>query len=701
VTVAGAPALASAAVIWPTDPLETDATPETAPVLVFIDMLDEETLDAVAASYLLHDLRFAAERGEREAASLPLIGTDGATLGWLSWWPDRPGTALLHAALPWLVAVGGTFGLLAALVARSLRRAVTAATASEERFRDVATSASDWIFEADRDLGLTYLSGRFAELTGLPVGAMLGRRLLDLVEPDKASAAAWAGLANGQASGPVRGLQGTVRDASGRRRTLRLTCRAVLATEGRVERFRGTASDVTDEIEARARAEFLSLHDSLTGLPNRLLFTERLEEAMATARREGRPAACLYLGLDRFKEVNDTLGHEAGDALLREVTARLRGLARETDTVARLGGDEFAILLAGCGDAPQADAFCRRALEAVALPFDLEGHAVHTRASLGVAFLPNDADDAERAMRCADLALFRAKTEGRGTYRFYAPEMNADLHRRRQTEQDLRRALQDGHLELHFQPKYRTEAGELAGFEALLRWRHPECGLVPPGEFIGVAEQSGLIVPIGEWILEAACAHAVRWPGLDIAVNLSPAQFKSPRLVAAVRRALELAGMAPGRLELEVTESLLVQDLDDARAMLLELKELGVKLALDDFGTGYSSLAYLHSLPFDRIKIDRSFVARLGVSQEAEAIVRAVVTLGQGLGMATTAEGVESPTQLEFLRAAGCGEVQGYLLGRPMPAEATNGIAHGAAAARSGRAGAGFHAAAPALPAVA
>ena len=682
VMIEGTPAFAAAGVVFPHDDSMPDASTDTAPVLVFLNLLDAEALGRMAESYLLRALRFAPERPDTDMAALPLTGADGEPLGWLSWRPERPGSTLLRAALPWLTAAAVTMLLAVAVVGRSLRRATASVTASmaalaasEGRFRDVATSASDWIFEADGDLCLTYLSGRFTELTGLPVAAVLGQKLTDVVEADRQSASAWGRLADAPTGAPLRGLQATIRDAAGHRRTLRLTCRAVFGAGGEVACFRGTASDVTEEIEAKIRAEFLSLHDPLTGLPNRLLFARRLGDAVASARRVGRPSAALYLDLDKFKDVNDTLGHPAGDRLLCEVTARLRGLAREADTVARLGGDEFAVLLTGCGHATEAEAFCRRALAAIAQPFELEGQTVHIGASLGIAFLPADANDADLAMRCADLALYKAKSEGRGTFRFYAPEMNLALQRRRRLEQDLRRALAAGEFELHFQPKHRTDTLALTGVEALLRWRHPERGLVIPGEFIDVAEQSGLIVPLGEWILEEACAHAARWPGISVAVNLSPGQFKSARLSGAVRRALELAGLDPGRLELEVTETLLVHDLEDARDVLLQLKALGVKLALDDFGTGYSSLAYLHSLPFDRIKIDRSFVARLGVAPDAEAIVLAVVTLGQGLGMATTAEGVEDRRQLDFLRAAGCSEVQGFLLGRPVPAAGFDAVA--------------------------
>ncbi|WP_051328859.1 bifunctional diguanylate cyclase/phosphodiesterase [Geminicoccus roseus] len=671
VEVAGRPALAAAAVVW----TEETGTPfDAAPVLIFVDLVDDAAVRTIAGNYLLHDLRFQRETGSGSDVSLPLVAADGTTLGHLAWQPDHPGSALLRTAMPALLGLGGGFLVLAALVGRSLRRATRAMAASEERFRDLAEVASDWFWETDAQLRFNYVSKRIAHVGSQAPESMLGKTRAELGkpydDPDK-----WRRhLADLAARLPFREFSYRMHEADGRIRHLKVSGKPVFGATGEFLGYRGTGSDITQEVEAAARIEFLSLHDPLTGLPNRLRFTERLEEAVALARRDGRASATVYLDLDRFKDVNDTLGHPAGDALLREVTGRLRQIMREADTMARLGGDEFAFVLPDCGGLAEAEAFCRRVLAAVAVPFDLEGHTAHVGASMGVAFVPLDAQNAEHAMRCADLALYRAKNEGRGAYRFYAPEMNVELQRRHGIEQDLRRALAAGEFELYFQPKYRTDGEALVGVEALLRWHHPQRGLVMPGDFIDLAEQTGIIVPMGEWILEQACAQVARWPDLGLAVNLSPAQFRSPHLVEAVERALTRSGVAPDRLELEVTESLLVNDLAMVKTTLAALKKLGVRLAMDDFGTGYSSLAGLQNLPFDRIKIDRSFVARLGVSADALAIVRAVVTLGQGLGMATTAEGVEDRYQLDLLRGIGCDEVQGFLLGQPMPAVAIDSI---------------------------
>ena len=379
--------------------------------------------------------------------------------------------------------------------------------------------------------------------------------------------------------------------------------------------------------------------------------------------------AVLCLDLDRFKPVNDTLGHPVGDALLRAVAARLLACVREGDTAARLGGDEFAVLQAGAGQPEAAGALARRLVEALSAPYEVLGHQVVVGASVGVALAPGDGRDPDELLKRADMALYRAKADGRGTFRSFEPGMDARLQARRLLELDLRKALAAGELELHYQPLVDLRTGAVSALEALLRWRHPARGLVPPGEFVPLAEEIGLIVPVGGWVLRRACADAAGWPGgVRVAVNLSAAQFRGRELVAAVVGALAAAGLAPARLELEITETVLLRDGEATLATLRELRALGVRIAMDDFGTGYSSLGYLRSFPFDKIKIDRCFVRDLGASADCEAIVRAVTGLGGSLGIATTAEGVETEEQLERLRAEGCDEAQGFHLGRPMPA---------------------------------
>jgi diguanylate cyclase (GGDEF)-like protein len=426
-----------------------------------------------------------------------------------------------------------------------------------------------------------------------------------------------------------------------------------------------------DRAAATRQLGHLALHDALTGLPNRALFRERLEQALARSRRAGDMVAALCLDLDRFKEVNDALGHPAGDRLLQEMAARLSRCVRETDTVARLGGDEFAILQVGIEQPRGAHALAQRLIEVLAEPFDLGEHRTVGGASIGVAVAPNDGGTADLLLKNADIALYRAKADGRGAARFFEAEMEARLQARHLLERDLRRGLADGRFELHYQPQVEPVRGRTVGFEALLRWRDPERGMVPPAEFIPLAEEIGLILPLGEWALRRACPEAAAWPApLRVAVNLSPVQFRHDDLAGVVATALRDAGLTPDRLELEITESIVLHETEATLATLAHLKALGVRISMDDFGTGYSSLSYLRRFPFDKLKIDRSFVQALGGQESDAAIVRAIIGLGRSLGMTTTAKGVETREQLARLRAEGCDEVQGYYFSRPQPAEA-------------------------------
>ncbi len=432
-----------------------------------------------------------------------------------------------------------------------------------------------------------------------------------------------------------------------------------------------THEDITERRLAEDRMAHMARHDALTDLPNRVLLRERLEQALAGDRREDRRPSVLVLDLDRFKEVNDTLGHPAGDALLKTVAERLRSCVRKTDTVARLGGDEFAVILCAEDTAAEAEALSKRILEVMGAPFDLSGHQATVGASIGIAVAPGDGTDPDRLMKHADLALYRSKSEGRGTYRFFEPEMDQRMQARRRLERDLRNALVNGEFTLHYQPLVNLERDQVCGFEALLRWAHPERGTVMPADFIPLAEETGLIVPIGAWVLRTACAEAATWPDhLKVAVNLSPAQFKDRNLVNTVLGALATSRMPPQRLELEITESVMLQDEEVAFATLKQMHDLGVRIALDDFGTGYSSLSNLRKFPFDKIKIDRSFVSDLSEANvDALAVVRSIAQLGVSLGMATTAEGVETRDQLERIRAEGCTEMQGYYICPPSSAQ--------------------------------
>lgn len=429
-----------------------------------------------------------------------------------------------------------------------------------------------------------------------------------------------------------------------------------------------THEDITERRQIQDRIAHMAHHDALTDLANRVLLKERMEHALSSVRR-GENLAVLCLDLDRFKCINDSLGHPVGDELLKGVADRLRGCVRECDTIARLGGDEFAILQSSKDQPRDATVLAHRICQVIAAPFELNDHQVVVDASIGIAVAPGDGDDADQLLKNADLALYRAKGEGRSTYRFFEPEMDARMKERRTLETDLRRALTQGEFELYYQPLVNLEHNQVSGFEALLRWHHPTRGMVSPADFIPIAEEIGLIIPLGEWVLRQACAEAAQWPDdIKVAVNLSPNQFKSKNLVQIVVSALASSGLSARRLELEITESVLLHDNDATLTRLHQLRDLGVRISMDDFGTGYSSLSYLRSFPFDKIKIDRSFVNDLAHGDDAVAIVRAVASLASKLGMATTAEGVETEEQLARIRQEGCTEMQGYLFSPPRPA---------------------------------
>ncbi len=430
-----------------------------------------------------------------------------------------------------------------------------------------------------------------------------------------------------------------------------------------------THQDITEQRRSEAKIAHMALHDALTNLPNRTLLSERLEHALARVKRGDMIAAHL-LDLDLFKHVNDTLGHAVGDKLLQAVAGRLNALARETDTVARMGGDEFAIVQVALDQAADATTLAERVIKAISEPYEIDGHQVVVGTSVGIAVGPADGVDRDQLLRNADLALYRAKSEGRATFRFFEPGMDVRLKARRVMESDLRKALIAGEFELYYQPVISLAHEGITGLEALIRWRHPEKGMILPGEFIPLAEEIGLIVRIGEWVIRQACTTAATWPDhTTVAVNISPAQFRHPALAQVVLGALAASGLPARRLELEITETVLLEDSEATLATLFRLRELGVRIAMDDFGTGYSSLSYLQSFPFDRIKIDRSFVKDITVATGSLNIVRAIAAMAKGLGMAATAEGVETQEQMDTVRSEGCTEMQGFLFSRPRPAD--------------------------------
>jgi len=433
--------------------------------------------------------------------------------------------------------------------------------------------------------------------------------------------------------------------------------------------------EIADREESQARSQYLAYHDSLTGLGNRLLFKEQLEEALKDVSVASHPLAVLFLDLDGFKAVNDTLGHSIGDLLLKSVAAKLRDILPRTDRIARLGGDEFAILQISAAQPGSSIALAEKIIEVVGQPNSIDGHDVTVGASVGIAVARPGDINTENFLKSADLAMYSAKSDGRGTYRMFDPEMDAIVQARRLLERDMRTALAQDGFRLFYQPLVNLQTKKVTAFEALMRWQHPERGMVPPSDFIPVAEEMGLIVQLGEWALRQACAEATEWPdGICVSVNLSPLQFSKGNLVSSVMSALASAGLPASRLELEITESVLLEKSERNITILNQLRDLGVRISMDDFGTGYSSIGYLRSFPFDKIKIDQSFVRDLLVDEGSLAIVRAIAGLGVSFGMITTAEGVETEEQMRCLNLEGCIEVQGYLYSRPVPANEIVGV---------------------------
>ncbi len=560
--------------------------------------------------------------------------------------------------------------------------------ASEARFRQLADATFEGIL-IHVDGQIIDANEALAQLLGRSIGDLIGRHVLDIcteaslakvrvqlahlreaqqataVEAGETGAGEEAAQHQASASGETA-IEIDLQHADGSSIPVEILGRTIQyhADVARVVAVR----DIRERKTAEERIRHMAHHDGLTGLPNRNLFHDRLNQAVARSRRGSSTAAVLCLDLDRFKNVNDLSGHGSGDELLRQVARRLAGSVRADDTVARLSGDEFAIIQVGVSHPDGPAILGDRLVKALAQPFDLDGHQTIIGASIGIALFPGDGEDGEELVRAADTALYRAKEAGRGTYRFFEAEMDVRLQERRLLERDLRQALASQQLELHYQPLVDCDEVKVLGFEALVRWNHPERGSISPAEFIPLAEECGLIMPLGSWVLRGACREAATWPADTIvAVNISPAQFRHADLAREVLTILEQTALDPRRLELEITEGVLIEDTERTLATLGVLKDAGVRISLDDFGTGYSSLSYLQRFPFDKIKIDRSFIWEMEKNADSMSIVRAVIALGRSLRITVTAEGVETQQQLALLQSEQCDQAQGFLLGRPLP----------------------------------
>ncbi|MFC3607018.1 bifunctional diguanylate cyclase/phosphodiesterase [Stutzerimonas tarimensis] len=665
-SVAGVPAMVYAAVLRP-DSSHADFNGLS--YLLFIDVLAEHKLAALGEAFELHELT-ASMASQEDAQSPKLVLRDDQGAGMtLQWRSDESGKDLLIQFMPLLLLLGGLCLLIVCHLCRRIRHAADMIDAaqqalrlSEQRFRNISEASSDWIWETDAHQQIVYVSERFSQLTGFAPAQWIGKPFSALLDHDPQLFRATA-----EAAGPTarKPLHCQMTDSQGQLRYCQVASRAVRRGDTIVG-YQGTVCDITEEIEAKAEIEHISQHDNLTGLANRHRLNRYLEQRLADRQHTDRPLHVLTLDLDRFKPINDTLGHAAGDTVLREVAKALRGCVRDSDLVARLGGDEFVVVAVDMSRR-QTEALCERLLSAINQAIPVGESEVNVGTSIGVAASPTDGMTREDLLRFADVALYEAKAGGRNQFRFYEPAMNERILERRKLEMDLRHALRRQELHLKFQPRYQTATGKLAGAETLVHWQHPERGWLAPAAFLPLAESTGLISELTDWMLEQACAHAMAWgEGLIVSVKLTPPDFQREDLCERVQRVLEASGIEASRLELEIPEGVMLDVSIDALAGMNRLKALGLRLAMGDFGTGYSSLSYLRSFPFDGLKIDRSFIADLQDTQGSTAIVQALIDMGGALSLTVTAEGVDTAEQLNQVTAMTCHQAQGFYLGQPM-----------------------------------
>ena len=553
------------------------------------------------------------------------------------------------------------------------KRTEKALQESEQRFRQLVSMSSDWYWEQDEEFRFTSITGGFGEKAGVSSDRLIGKTRWEGMPEMLDSDWGRAHIAENQAHQRFADFEYSLRDDEGGTRWFNINGEPVFDEHGKFKGYRGTGTDITARKLSEQRITHVAQHDVLTGLPNRSLLQDRLGQAVAYSMRCAHPVWVMLIDLDRFKFVNDSMGHKAGDVLLMTVAARLRSALRDTDTVARLSGDEFVVILTEHEDQKLTVDVVQRLMDSVAQPVMLGIKEFFVTCSIGVAVYPTDGAPADSLIEHADIAMYRAKKLGRNNFQFYTPSMNEEATERVRIESALRNALEREEFVLHYQPQVDLASGEIVGMEALIRWQHPEMGMVAPNRFIGVAEETGLIVQIGAWVMREACRQNKAWQQaglgrLRVAVNLSARQFGAPNLVADIGDVLRETGLAPDCLEIELTESLFMSDVTLAVELLHAMKNLGIKLSIDDFGTGYSSLSYLSRFPIDVLKIDRSFVAAITRDSNDAAIVASIVALAHNLKLAVIAEGVETEDQLDYLRRHGCDQMQGYFFSRALPA---------------------------------
>ncbi|BCA57276.1 putative bifunctional diguanylate cyclase/phosphodiesterase [Sphingomonas sp. HMP6] len=659
------------AAVWSVPPLAFGVAADTATALALWIVLSVlMTASAVAMAAL-------------PLATLSFLGILGAAIATMLFFVTGPVLAAAVMLFTALLMIG-CFTRARALVV--IRAGEIALAERDETvsllLREAQDHSADWLWETDAARRIVRASPRFAHSVGLDPVSINGKSLLEIL-----AGPTW------EAGNFAAGLRTLAEHLKGRvgfrdvllpvrvddtERWFEIAANPRIDERGAFIGFRGVGSDVTEQRASADKINRMARFDTLTGLPNRLHINEALARAMADATKWSSRCAFMMIDLDRFKAVNDSLGHPIGDRLLGRVSERLAMLMSDNELIGRLGGDEFAVVVRDAGDTARVERLAQTIVDTLAKPYDLDQHTLYTGASVGVAYGPRDGATAEMLIRSADLALYRSKDQSGGMYHCYEPQLHVAAEERRVLEQALRKALTNNELDVHYQPVVDAATGSLKGFEALVRWTHPELGSISPAKFIPLAEDARLIAPIGEWVLRSACAEAATWPGeTRIAVNVSPEQLHNPGFVAIVASALANSGLPASRLELEVTESVFMRDDTGAVKVLERILALGVRLSLDDFGTGYSSLGYLSRTKFSTIKIDRSFV--IGASKkvpEAIAIIRAVVALAQSLGMATTAEGVETEDEHRLVQDLGCTKVQGYYFGRPLPVAEARSLAH-------------------------
>jgi diguanylate cyclase (GGDEF)-like protein/PAS domain S-box-containing protein len=553
----------------------------------------------------------------------------------------------------------------------ALRHELDERLRSEARFRDLTELSSDWYWEQDENCRFTILSGGVLQTARFNPADSIGKTRREqpgIIMSEEEWATHEATLAARQ---PFQDFTYKRNNPEEQMRYVSISGRPIFDAQGNFKGYRGIGKDITDRIVAEERIQYLAYHDGLTTLPNRASFSQILNHGINHAHRYNKGMAVLFIDLDRFKNINDTLGHEAGDALLQEVGKRLKHSVRQSDTVARLGGDEFVILLEELSEPGRVATVAGKILSAIIKPFQMLGQEFRVTASIGISIYPEDGQDEQTLMKKADIAMYHAKEEGKNNFQFHSERMDTHSFERLALESSLRRALERNEFQVHYQAKMDFATGQMTGMEALIRWQHPDLGMVSPVQFIPIAEETGLIVPIGKWVLRTACLQNKAWqkeglPPLSVAVNLSARQFADENLLADVTSILNETGMNAAFLELEITESMIMHNVDKAVQTLTKLKTLGIRLSIDDFGTGYSSLSNLKRFPIDTLKIDRSFIRDLPGDSEDKAITRAIIAMGKSLNMTLVAEGVETQEQAEFLRAHACDQFQGYYFSRPV-----------------------------------